>query len=457
MTLGSENGTAVGISPGHRMGCGSSPAAATEWIRIRRRARAVCGAGARARGNMDRSGTSPVRMRKHNRGNRLTMTLHLNLQQCLPATPEIDNAATRPAHPALNGGGLGTLNDAAYTPPPIPHPPSQQIPRQFHNHDFFPLHADSYNLYSVQLPSIHQPSIAQQAGLPIAGLPAEPSAVGAGGRLGTVPHEPEAGPSRHRDLVRATPQLDATGGAGPSLGKRRYCRYETGTATPSSGSLTLVHAPPLPQAPAPPGPSLRLFDPDVPIWPRSAPVGGPNDRLPDVPRRQAASLDPQGTGGAEQRETFYSELPAVDWWRPPTLADHVAVPQYDAASLDLSLPHPAASMGSSAPGSQIQVSERHSSSTADFSNDLIPPFARVSRPSSGSSPQAARQHEASFAHTSAGMYFAPTLHHSLRSLTFLRRRGRCVHSSPCVASSGPSVGGASAHCRDVSGRNQERQ
>ena len=326
------------------------------------------------------------------------------LQHCLSATPAAHHAAMRPAHPTLIGGGLAAFDTTTYAPPSIPHPRPAQVPRQILSYDDFPFHAELYNPYSSQLPSVHQSSIAQQAGLPIAGLPAEPSAVGSAERQRIAPHELEAGYSRPQDLHRATTQLDAleaTGSARPSSGKRRYCQYGTGTATPSSGSLTLVHAPPPPPAPAPLGPSLQLFDPDVPIWPQSAPAGGPNDRLPEVPPRQAASLDPQHPKVAEQPETIYSELPAVDWRRPQTPADHVAGPH--AVSLDLSLPDPASSsIGASEPGSRRQASEGINSSTSQFQNDLLPPFrfAHIPQPS----PPAAQDSEAFVAKSSAGVY-----------------------------------------------------
>ena len=326
------------------------------------------------------------------------------LQHCLSATPAAHHAAMRPAHPTFTGGGLAAFDTTTYAPTSISRPRPEQVPRQILSYDDFPFHAELYNPYSLQLPSVHQPSIAQQAGLPIAGLPADPSAVGSAERHRIAPHEPEAGSSRPRDLHRATTQLDAleaTGSARPSSGKRRYCQYGTGTATPSSGSLTLVHAPPPPQAPAPLGPSLQLFDPDVPIWPQSAPAGGPNDRLPEVPPRQAASLGPHRPRVAEQPETIYSDLPAVDWRRPQTPADHVAGPH--AVSLDLSLPDPASSsIGASEPGSRRPASEGINSSTSQFHNDLFLPFkfATIPHPC----PPAAQESEAFVAKSSAGVY-----------------------------------------------------
>lgn len=321
--------------------------------------------------------------------------------QCWPEMPAADTANMRFAHPTLNGGGLATRDDTAYAPPPNPQPRLEQVPVL--SYDDFPFHAELYNPYSAHQPSIQQPSIARQAGLPIAGLPGELSAVRSAERPRFAPHEPEAGPSRPQDLLRATTQLDALEAAGrPSSGKRRYHQFETGTATASSNAYTHVHHPPLQQASAPLAPSLRFFDPDVPIWPQRAPAEGTNDRLPEVPQRQAASLGPQGPGGAEQREAIYSDLPTVDWRRPQTPADHVAVPHSDAVSSDLSLPDPAASIGSSEPSSRRQVSERPNSSMSRLQNHLFPPFAHVSQPPLGSSPLATRQNEASFAKTSAG-------------------------------------------------------
>lgn len=348
---------------------------------------------------MDWSGASPVRMRSAYSSIWTDDDLHLVLQQCWPAMPAADTANMRFAHPTLNGGGLATRDDTAYAPPPIPQPRLEQVPVL--SYDDFPFHAELYNLYSAHQASIQQLSIARQAGLPIAGLPGELSAVRSAERPRFAPHEPEAGPSRPQDLLRATTQLDALEAAGrPSSGKRRYHQFETGTATASSSAYTHVHHPPLQQASAPLAPSLQFFDPDVPIWPQSTPAKGANERLPEAPQRQAASLGPQGPGGAAQRDAIYSDLPTVDWRRPQTPAD----------PCELSLPDPAAFIESSGPSSRRQVSERPISSASHLQNDLLPPLARVLQPPPGSSPPATRQNEASFAKTSAGTYFAHTLY-----------------------------------------------